>query len=193
MKTKNRSSRSWRPCIIRIAFILCTFFCISGAIHSEERLTNAEKARRVFEMYEDYKRSSFPDIEDIPPREALKLLDEGNVLFVDVRSHDEQTTSMLPGAITEKEFRDDPNAYVDRTIISYCTVSYRSGLFAREFKEKGMRVLNLKGGLLGWVHEGGVVYHQGKETKQVHVYGRNWDLAPDKYETTFFKLPFLRR
>ncbi len=163
-----------------------------GEVFSAEVLTDEEKRQKVMEMYEDYKRSSFPDIEDIAPEEALKLIDQGNVLFVDVRSHDEQEISTLPGAITEKEFREDPNAYTDRIIISYCTISYRSGLFANEFKEKGIRVLNLKGGLLGWVHDGGMVYDQNKETNLIHVYGKKWDLAPDEYRTRFFKLPFLK-
>ena len=85
--------------------------CVWGEVSSAEVLTDEEKRQKVMGMYEDYKRSSFPDIEDIAPEEALKLLDQGNVLFVDVRSHDEQGISTLPGAISEKEFREDPNAY----------------------------------------------------------------------------------
>jgi sodium/bile acid cotransporter 7 len=192
MQVRKHVSLGCRYYIIGIASLLCTFFFAREAVRCEERLTNEGKARKVLEMYEDYKRSSFPEIEDIAPEGALNLLDKGNVLFVDIRSHDEQEVSMLPGAITEKEFRDNPNGSPDHVIISYCTISYRSGLFAKEFQEKGIRILNLKGGLLGWVHEGGVVYDQNKETNLIHVYGKKWDLAPDEYKTMFFKLPFLK-
>ena len=180
-----------RHIIFTVAIMIVLSF-VWGEIFPAEVLTDEEKRQKVMGMYEDYKRSSFPDIEDIAPDEALKLLDQGNVLFVDVRSHDEQEISTLPGAITEKEFREDPNAYTDRIIISYCTISYRSGIFAKEFKDKGISILNLKGGLLGWVHDGGMVYDQNKETNLIHVYGKKWDLAPDEYKTRVFKLPFLK-
>jgi sodium/bile acid cotransporter 7 len=192
MKVRKHLSPGHRFCLIWIVSFLCTFCSVSSVALSEETSSDKEKRQKVLEMYENYKRSSFPDIDDITPEDALRLLDQGNLLFVDVRSHDEQEISTLPGAITEKEFRKDPNAYPDRIIISYCTISYRSGVFANEFKEKGVRILNLKGGLLGWVHEGGVVYDQDKEIKLIHVYGKEWDLAPDEYKTVFFKLPFLK-
>lgn len=192
MKRQSTLLTNARRLIGSTASILIVLSCFCVETFSTEVLPDEEKRKKVVEMYEDYKRSSFPDIEDIAPQEALKLLDQGNVLFVDIRSHNEQEISTLPNAITEEEFRQDPNAYADRVIIGYCTISYRSGLFAREFKEKGIRVLNLKGGLLGWVHEGGKVYDRKGETKLVHVYGKKWDLAPNEYETRFFKVPLLK-
>jgi len=104
--------------ITLIAAIVIVLVCVWGEVFSVEVLTDEEKRQKVMEMYEDYKRSSFPDIEDIAPEEALKFLEQGKALFVDVRSHDEQEISKLPGAISEKEFREDPNAYPDRIIIA---------------------------------------------------------------------------
>jgi sodium/bile acid cotransporter 7 len=61
--------------------------------------------------------------------------------------------------------------YKDHTIIGYCTISYRSGKLAEKLGKKGIKMLNLKGGMLAWVHEGGKVYDdQHGETKRVHVY-----------------------
>jgi sodium/bile acid cotransporter 7 len=43
-------------------------------------------------------------------------------------------------------------------------------------------MINLRGGILSWLHAGGKIYREGRETKSVHVYGRKWDLAPSEYE-----------
>jgi len=104
------------------------------------------------------------------------------VLFCDVRDENDQQVSMRPVAVTEKQFLTDPGQYRDRTLIGYCTISYRSGKLAERLKARGIVLLNLKGGLLAWVHAGGKVYDQSGETKRIHVYGRKWNLGPKDYE-----------
>jgi sodium/bile acid cotransporter 7 len=135
-------------------------------------------------MYRDYQKD-FADVEDIDPREAMKLLQEGKAVFVDVREAKEQKVSMLPGAITEEQLLRSPEKYGDRILIGYCTISYRSGKLAQKLKAKGLSMLNLRGGLLAWVHDGGKVYDQNGETRRIHVYGRKWDLGPKDYEAVW--------
>jgi len=56
-------------------------------------------------------------------------------------------------------------------------------VFAQELGKQNVDVLNLRGGILAWLHAGGRVYRQGRAVKQVHVYGERWDLAPADFQT----------
>jgi sodium/bile acid cotransporter 7 len=135
-------------------------------------------------MYEDYKKS-FPEVEDITPKQAMKLMQSGNVIFVDTRKSKEQKVSMLPGAVTEKDFKKNSEQYRDQVLIGYCTISYRSGKLAKELERKGITMLNLRGGMLAWIHEGGKVYDANGETKRVHVYKKKWNYVPEGYEAVW--------
>ena len=157
---------------------------LTGLAATTEALTDQEKRREVETMYENYKKD-FPDVSDISAEEALALTRQSMPVFVDVRDPSEQAVSMLPGAITEKEFLKDPAAYRDRTVIGYCTISYRSGKLAEKLQEKGIHMLNLRGGILAWIHAGGKIYRDGKITNKVHVYGKTWNLAPSGYEAVW--------
>ena len=97
--------------------------------------------------------------------------------------------SMLPGAITKKQYLAEPGRYKDITVVGYCTISYRSGVFARKMQQKGFEVVNLKGGILAWTLEGGSVHDEnGREIRQIHVFGKKWNYAPSGYETVMFNL-----
>ena len=157
---------------------------LTGLAATTKALNDEEKRREVETMYENYKKD-FPDVSDISAEEALALTRQSMPVFVDVRDPSEQAVSMLPGAITEKEFLKDPAAYRDRTVIGYCTISYRSGKLAQKLQEKGIRMLNLRGGILAWIHAGGKIYRDGKITNKVHVYGKTWNLAPSGYEAVW--------
>jgi sodium/bile acid cotransporter 7 len=155
-----------------------------GLTATTEALNDEEKRRKVETMYEDYKKS-FPDVSDISAEEALALSRQSKPMFVDVREPSEQAVSMLPGAITEKEFLKNPEAHKDRRVIGYCTISYRSGKLAQRLQKKGIQMVNLRGGILAWLHAGGKIYREGKPTNQVHVYGKRWNLAPSDYEAVW--------
>jgi rhodanese-related sulfurtransferase len=149
-----------------------------------DHMNDTEKRDKIEAMYQGY-RKDFPGVQDIDPSDAMRLLQEGKALFIDVREAREQQVSMLPGAVTEKQFLKDPDRYRDRTLIGYCTISYRSGKLAEKLKAQGLTLLNLKGGLLAWVHAGGKVYDQNGETKRIHVYGKKWNLGPKGYEAVW--------
>ena len=151
---------------------------------SAAEMSDTEKRAKIEAMYRDYQKD-FAGVEDIDPREAMKLLQEGKAVLVDVREEKEQQVSMLPGAITEKELLSSPEKYRDRTLIGYCTISYRSGKLAQKLKARGLSMLNLRGGLLAWVHDGGKVYDRNGETRRINVYGPKWNLAPKDYEAVW--------
>jgi sodium/bile acid cotransporter 7 len=147
-------------------------------------MSDAAKRTRIEEMYRVYHKD-FADVEDIDPREAMNLLAAGKVVFIDVREKKEQQVSMLPGAVTEAQLLRNPATYRDRTLVGYCTISYRSGKLAQKLKARGISMLNLRGGMLAWVHAGGKVYDRNGETRRIHVYGRKWNLAPEDYKAVW--------
>ncbi len=109
-------------------------------------------------------------------------------VFVDIRSRREQQVSMIPGAITLKEFekRFDENRLGDTLYIAYCTVGYRSGLFAEKYRAKRVNVMNLRGGVLAWAQAHRPFWDEsGKETLRLHVYDKPWDFVPPEYESTY--------
>ena len=73
-----------------------------------------------------------------------------------------------------------------KTAMAYCTIGYRSGLYAEDRGREGIRVLNVQGGILAWVFSGGKVYHAGRQTNRVHVYEEEWNYLPVGYEPVMF-------
>lgn len=140
---------------------------------------------RVEALYERYHRE-FPEVADITAGELLRRLGEEALVLVDVRSAAEQAISRIPGAITREEFEANPPTPEEVTVVTYCTVGYRSGLYARELSRHGWQVRNLRGSLLAWTWAGGpLVDPAGLPTRRLHVYGGRWDLAAPGYETVW--------
>jgi sodium/bile acid cotransporter 7 len=148
-------------------------------------MSNASKKAIVYKMHEDYKKG-FSSVEDITPRDAMRLMKTDSLVFVDVRRPAEVSVSKLPNAITSEEFLKDPNKHKNAIIVAYCTISYRSGVFAEEMEKKGIKINNLAGGLLAWVLEGGKIFDTQGETKRIHVYGQKWSYLPKGYEMVMF-------
>ncbi len=144
--------------------------------------TNQLREEAVQELYANYKKC-FPEVPEVSPEEAMKLVQEGQAVLVDVRPAPERSVSRLPGAIAKNEFLNCPDSYRGKIVIAYDTVGYRSGLFVKRMREKGLDLANLRWGLLGWLHAGGKVYDDNGETKRVHVYGCLWNYAPVGCET----------
>ena len=164
-------------------FLLLPFQTVAAG----DDLTEKDKTAHVYKMYDNYK-NDFPTVKDIYPDKALELLNEDRVVFVDVREEKEIEVSSLPNTVSRGEFMGNQDAYQKFTIVTYCTVGYRSGKFAEEMEQKGISVYNLAGGILAWVLEGGKVYKNGAETNRVHVYGKEWDYLPREYESVKFGL-----
>lgn len=167
-----------------LLFVLLLAVSPSPCLSASEKLTDTQKLQNVYRMYEDYKKE-FPTVEDVGSKEAMALMESTKVVFVDTRRSKEQKVSMLPGAVTEKAFKRNLEQYTDHVVIGYCTISYRSGKLARKLNKKGIKMLNLRGGMLAWVHEGGKVYDAKGETRRVHVYGKKWNYLPEGYEAVW--------
>ncbi len=165
--------------------LFLVIFCIPiSNCFSESDKSNKEI---VYELYRGYQKSLI-GVNEISPIEALTQFNDGKIIFVDVRDDGEMSVSMLPKAISKKEFLDNKNLHKDKKIIAYCTIGYRSGLFADEMKKNDIEVYNLSAGILGWTHEGGKVYDSRGIVQRIHVYGKDWDYAPNGFDTIIFGL-----
>jgi len=164
--------------------ILLFWFIQLPATVLAQPLSDAQKRQQVMGMYADY-RKDFEGVEEIAAAEAIELIGDPEVVFVDVRDPEEQAVSMIPGAVTSEVFLAAPERYQSLKIIGYCTISYRSGKLAAKLARQGITIVNLEGGLLAWVHAGGSLVRGYKPVKQLHVYGRQWDLAPADIETVY--------
>jgi len=166
------------------ALPLLYLIIFAQALVASEYLTDAAKKRKIDEMYEGYKKH-FPKVKDFSAGQILQLMDRERIIFVDIRKTKEQAVSMINGAITEMEFRRNLSAYRDYIVIGYCTIGSRSGKLARKLKKKGINMFNMRGGILAWLHAGGIVHKDGKPVDRVHVYGRKWNLVPSAMKSVW--------
>jgi rhodanese-related sulfurtransferase len=171
----------------RLSGALClgVFIWLIFLVESSQAMAgshNQYRERALQEIYETYKKN-FPEVPEVTPAEARKLLEAGLAVLVDVRPPGECRISQLPGAMTAAEFLSCPESYRGKTVIAYDTVGLRSGLFAEKLRKQGIGIANLQEGLLGWLHAGGKIYDgKGNETRRVHIYGCMWNYAPLEYE-----------
>jgi len=117
-----------------------------------------------------------PQVADVPVTRAKQLLRADPMpLLLDVRSPAERAVSIIPGALTELGTQPPGTR-----VVVYCTVGLRSGIRARQLRAQGFDAVNLRGGILSWLAQGGtLVDPHGRPTRAVHVYGRRWDAVPD--------------
>ena len=143
--------------------------------------SDSDKQLRIDSLYAVSKRL-FPRVSDVTVEELDRLRETSDVVLVDVRNSPEQDVSMIPGAITKGEFEADPQAYADKTLVTYCTIGHRSGLYAQELQKSGFRVFNLKGSILAWTHAHRELADAAGATRKVHVAGPKWSLESSDYE-----------
>jgi rhodanese-related sulfurtransferase len=110
---------------------------------------------------------------------------DSDYVLVDVRTEEESSVSLIPGAITKAEFERNPSRYDGRTVIAYCTSGYRSEKYTRELIEKGRKAMNFKGSILEWCRANlPVVAPDGSPTDRVHTYSKR-NRIPAKYEAVW--------
>lgn len=173
--------------ILAIPFYLFVFAMLSnGVAFAGSTNGDAEKKAAVYRLYESYQHE-FPSAKSISAQQALDLQRQGRVVFVDVRKPAEMEISMLPSAVPAKDYSLSQDRFKGKIVVAYCTIGYRSGMFAEKMAEQGATVLNLEGGILAWLWAGGKLHDAGGRTvKRVHVYAEKWDLAPVGYATSQF-------
>ncbi|MCW2317686.1 rhodanese-related sulfurtransferase [Rhodoblastus acidophilus] len=107
------------------------------------------------------------EIATISAAEALPLVGDPAVLFVDVREGGEVATGAIPGAFPAPrgflEFFADPESPMHKPelakaarVVVYCASGGRSALAAKTLADMGYAdVLNLAGGITAWKAAGG--------------------------------------
>lgn len=164
------------------ALVLALAGCAGGAASG---LDDAGKRARIDAMYAEY-RQEFPDVEAISAAELARRLDgDDPPVVVDVRTDEERQVSMIPGAISQQEFERHRDELAGREVVTYCTIGYRSGLYAEELLAEGWKAENLAGSILAWTHAGLPLVHDGEPTRRVHVYGERWNLAASGYDAVW--------
>ena len=163
--------------------LVCFIIFVQAPV-AAEYLTDVAKKDKIDEMYQGYKKG-FPKVKDFSAGQVLEMMDRKKIILVDIRKTKEQAVSMITGAITETKFRQNPSAYRDYIAIGYCTIGSRSGKLAYKLKKEGIRMFNMRGGILAWLHAGGIVHKDGKPVNRVHVYGRKWNLAPSAVKSVW--------
>ena len=118
--------------------------------------------------------------------EFLEQSEREEWIIVDARAKRERDVSIIPGALSAKEF-EARKARVDgydRHILVYCTAGCRSARYAQELLKQGFKAFNLRGGILAWALEGKTfVTPSGEITRQAHVYSGEWNVLPPGYES----------
>ncbi len=111
-----------------------------------------------------------------------KKPEESNFVVVDVRSDDEISVSMIPGAITKQQYEKDKDKYRGKLVIPYCLVGGRSATFSNELIKSGVLVKNYKGSIVEWVtNELPLVTQKGEPTNKVFINPEKFKV-PAKYE-----------
>jgi len=96
---------------------------------------------------------------EIASKEAIRLLNNENYYFLDVRTEMEHNNKAIPNTpcIPVQEINERLNEledYRDKKIIVYCRSGNRSGTATKILNENGFDAVNLIGGMNEW---GGVV------------------------------------
>jgi len=99
--------------------------------------------------------------------------------IVDTRSIEEYSISHLKSAIffnfDNFETQDLSKIPVDKPIIFYCSVGWRSQKITEYFMNNGyVNVKNLYGGIFDWSNKTLPLYNKNTQTDSVHVYTKEW-------------------
>ena len=128
-------------------------------------------------------RWKFPRVAHISTDSLAALLSRSDKapLVLDVRGVDEYEVSHLHGASralsVEEALPVLQNMSVDRDIVLYCSVGYRSSLLAEQLLDQGVEIVyNLEGGLFTWANEGRSMRGTGK----VHPFNARWGALLDQ-------------
>ena len=143
-------------------------------------------------------------VEDIKPAELIARLGAGRpTLLLDTREKQEQSVSIIPGAVmlggdpdlemtpafldfvgqvvSQKNRQKAPQAagsiQTDRMVVTYCAGGYRSARAIAGLQKKyNIPIRTLHGGIVDFVNSGGRVVHpvSGETANVVHGYNSFW-------------------
>lgn len=111
----------------------------------------------------------------------------GAFQIIDVREPTEFAVSHLPGAVNVPSSMTDADLLaavkVDRPVIVYCAVGYRSSIVARRLRAAGRtNVSNYAGSIFAWANAGYSLISDGGTALTVHPYNYGWGryLKPER-------------
>lgn len=183
----NRESKmNIKPNLIRYSSLLLSCFLLLTTVSCSKNYANHSeewKQEKIETLYANYARK-FPEVKDISAEELQQLQEQEQeqVTLVDVRTPQEMKVSMIIGAISQSEFEREQQKYRNDTIVPYCTIGSRSGIYAEKLQEQGFKVFNFKGSILSWSHAGGKLVNNQGITNRIHIYGKKWELAAENYQ-----------
>ena len=125
-------------------------------------------------------RTDFPSVRRIDPKQLDEWLDDKNraqPVLLDVRTKPEFEVSHIRGArrVEPDSSADAISLRKDQPIVTYCSVGYRSGGFAKKLQDAGYaNVQNMAGSIFQWANEGRPVERDGKRVAKVHPYNGTW-------------------
>lgn len=160
-------------------FFIALFISID--ISASLSAKNDFRKQQVDEMYQQYQQEAFPTVSTVTAEQLLTWQQSEQVILVDVRTPEERVISRIPSAITFEEYQENFATYTNDKIVFYCTIGYRSGIETEKAKQRNLEAYNLHGGVLAWSHIGQPFLRDDRETRDVHVYGKQWNLTPRGY------------
>lgn len=110
-----------------------------------------------------------------------KMAKQDTVYLLDTRTKGEYKVSHLKGSTRigydpfhKEKIQDIPK---DATVVTYCTVGYRSEKIGERLEAMGYdHVYNLYGSMISWVNAGYPVYDpEGNTTQKVHTHSEEWE------------------
>ena len=152
--------------------------CINNAVdlnqirHTKQKRLSWFKPDEEFSMtktVQDMLAEARAAVPNITPQEAMKMSNDPNVVFVDLRDGTEvQASGKVKGAVHIPrgllEFQADPASSShaqaltpDKTIITYCAAGGRAALGGKTLKDMGYKNVMNMGGFAGWKDSGGEV------------------------------------
>lgn len=151
-------------------------------------LTNEERRRDATQLKARVKTLTSPITYLSHSRVSALHAQTAPVVLIDVREHEENVLSTIPSAIHSSQAVQHIERLQGKefNVVCFCTVGFRSGLFAKSLVPKVGNVFNYS--IMEHVWGGGtLVSPQGEQQDRVHVYHRNYiNVFPDTYNMEVF-------
>lgn len=129
-------------------------------------------------------RRKFPRVQHVSTETLAMIAPAEKPILLDTRTADEYTVSHLANAQLVDPYRQDFSDFDlprDRSIVTYCSVGYRSSATAERLQAAGYtHVANLEGSIFEWANQGRPVYCHGEVVQQVHPYSALWGHLLDR-------------
>ena len=154
---------------------------------------NALGAESPFDDLKKLIRRRFPEVPQLSTQDLQAWLNDPSrpePLLLDVRTEREFSVSHLPGAS-----RVDPSSNASevipflpagRSIVTYCSVGYRSSGMAQKLLKAGVKsVQNLEGSIFQWANDGRPLENNGKPADKVDPFDAKWGKLLNENKRSF--------